>query len=160
MKVYVFTAHQAVDSEVLESHIEVFYSREQAIKTLKEWRDDEMCYVKKRGWYVHDDKEDYFEAYEVGYYATDHCEFSVDECEVKGAPQANTPVTDGKRGASLDDVVTIICYNKKERKTRRDAIEEFSEAMAYCEGSERDRYTNIFMQLMAGRMECDDRRCL
>lgn len=60
------------------------------------------------------------------------------------------------RKASLDDVVTITCYNQTEQKTRREALAFYFEAMMCCEGAERERYTNIYQKLMLGKMECDD----
>lgn len=61
-----------------------------------------------------------------------------------------------KRHDQLDDIVTITCYNKTEKMKRRDAIKLYADGMACCEGSERDRYTEIYMQLIAGKMECYD----
>lgn len=60
------------------------------------------------------------------------------------------------RKASLDDEVSIICYNETKPMIRRDAIAFYFEGMMCCEGSERERYTNIYQQLMLGWMECDD----
>jgi len=155
MKVYVFTAHQAVDCEVLERHTEVFYTKEAAIAMLKEWRDDEMEYANSMGWNISDDAPDHFEAYEDGRYATNHTEFIVEECEVQGSPDDKKVEVEEKK-SPLDDIVTITCYNKTEQMKRGDAIKFYAEGMNCCEGSERDRYTNIYMQLMDGRMECYD----
>lgn len=55
------------------------------------------------------------------------------------------------------DAVKITCYGQtKVWDDRQEAIKEFLEGMACCEGSERDRYTNIYMQLIAGCTECED----
>ena len=55
------------------------------------------------------------------------------------------------------DAVKITCYGEtKIWDDRQEAIKEFLEGMACCEGSERDRYTNIYMQLIAGCTECED----
>lgn len=55
------------------------------------------------------------------------------------------------------DAVKITCYGQtKVWDDRQEAIREFLEGMACCEGSERDRYTNIYMQLIAGCTECED----
>ena len=62
----------------------------------------------------------------------------------------------GKKKASLNDVVSIICYNQQETMLRKDAIKKYAECMACSEGSERDRYVDIYMQLMAGYTECHD----
>ena len=56
----------------------------------------------------------------------------------------------------MDDEVTIICYRQEEKMTRREGLEKYFEGMMYCEGCERERYTNIFQQLMMGAMVCCD----
>ena len=55
-----------------------------------------------------------------------------------------------------NDVVTIHCYKKVEKMNRKDAIKEFYEGMLYCDGSEQERYANIYGQLMEGITECYD----
>lgn len=62
----------------------------------------------------------------------------------------------GLSSKKLKEVVTIICYGQKETKTRQEAIDDFYEAMLCSEGSEHERYENIFFQLMNGKMECND----
>ena len=54
------------------------------------------------------------------------------------------------------DIVTIHCYNSTERMTRKAAMAKYLEGMVACEGSERDRYTNIYCKLADGYVECDD----
>ena len=54
------------------------------------------------------------------------------------------------------DIVKITCYGQTETRTRKDALKFYREAMRACEGSERDRYTNIVMQLEDGATECSD----
>ena len=55
------------------------------------------------------------------------------------------------------DAVKITCYGQtKVWDDRQEAIKEFLEGMACCEGSERDRYTNIYLQLIEGCTECED----
>lgn len=143
MKVYVFTYHQAVDCEFLGVTNKVFANRDDALKAFKAWRDDEMKYVVRDHWTIGTDKEDYFEAYEEGYYNHNHSEGFVNEYDVE-------------ESSSLDDIVTITCYNQTEEMVRRDAIKFYADGMAYCDGSERDRYTNIYLQLMGGDMVCHD----
>ena len=54
-------------------------------------------------------------------------------------------------------VVTTICYGiTKNWDSRTDAIEYFFNAMLYCEGSEKERYTNIYLKLIVGNSVCDD----
>lgn len=55
-----------------------------------------------------------------------------------------------------NDIVTIYCYNQKEVTTRQKAIKFYKKAVQCCEGSERDRYTNILMDLLDGMKICKD----
>ena len=53
--------------------------------------------------------------------------------------------------------VTTICYGKKTVwKNREEAISFFREAMFMCDGSEAERYTRIFAELIAGKCICSD----
>lgn len=64
--------------------------------------------------------------------------------------------TNGK-WPSLDDEVNVTCYNRTEKMKRRDAINMYFEGMMCCDGSERERYTNIYQMLMLGYMDvCDE----
>lgn len=57
------------------------------------------------------------------------------------------------------DTFTIICYGKAKtyKESRRKAlIKEFLEGMMCCDGSERDRYTNIYLDLIEGKKVCSD----
>ena len=54
------------------------------------------------------------------------------------------------------DMVTIICYRQKEIMSRKKAIKEYFEAMVCCDGSESERYANIYQQLMMGYKVCSD----
>lgn len=57
---------------------------------------------------------------------------------------------------SLDSVITI-CYHKKQVwVNRQDAIDFFYCGMCNSEGSEKERYTNIYTQLLAGKNVCKD----
>ena len=77
-------------------------------------------------------------------------EWSIDACTVD----------DLKALFSVDspdnDIVTITCYGQKTTMTRQEALEEYREAMRCCEGSERERYCNIVMDLEDGKTECSD----
>lgn len=55
-----------------------------------------------------------------------------------------------------DDIVTITCYGTTKRMSRNKAIKFYLEGMQCCEGSERERYTNIYLQLLDGCKECSD----
>jgi hypothetical protein len=57
----------------------------------------------------------------------------------------------------LKDSVKVTCYGTtKIWGSRQDAINHFLEGMACCEGCERERYTNIYLQLIKGYDECVD----
>ena len=56
----------------------------------------------------------------------------------------------------MKDAVKVTCYGKTEVMERKDAIKEFFEGMMCCEGSERERYTNIYCQLVEGLNEVYD----
>ena len=56
----------------------------------------------------------------------------------------------------MNDVVTITCYNKTEKRVRKDAMMFYLEGVLCCEGAEQERYANILRQLFMGRMECSD----
>lgn len=56
----------------------------------------------------------------------------------------------------LAEQVTVTCYRKTETMTREQAIDKYYEGMMCCEGSERDRYTNIYCQLMDGYRRVSD----
>jgi hypothetical protein len=56
----------------------------------------------------------------------------------------------------LQEEVKVTCYRQTETMTRGEAIREYYEAMLYCEGSEGERYTNIYLQLMEGLTEVSD----
>jgi hypothetical protein len=53
--------------------------------------------------------------------------------------------------------VTITCYNKTRKLTRRSALKYFMQGMQCSDGSEHDRYETIFFQLLEGNMVCSDR---
>ena len=56
------------------------------------------------------------------------------------------------------DAVTITCYGSTEVwDSRADAMKFYLEGMTACEGAERDRYTNIYLQLLEGRTVCEDK---
>ena len=54
------------------------------------------------------------------------------------------------------DMVTIICYRQEETMPRKKAIRKYFTGMMCCEGSERERYTNIYQQLVMGYKVCND----
>lgn len=53
--------------------------------------------------------------------------------------------------------VFTICYGKmKEWNSREDAVEFFETGMYCSEGSERERYTKIYLELMSGNQVATD----
>jgi hypothetical protein len=53
--------------------------------------------------------------------------------------------------------VTTVCYGeKKVWDSRKEAMDYFYEGMLCCEGSERDRYTNIYCKLAEGARYATD----
>ena len=82
MKVYVFTTHAVADYEDYGINNRVFANEQDAVKALKEWRDDEMQYIRRDGWTIETDESHYFEAFEPGRYIECHSLGFVTEKEV------------------------------------------------------------------------------
>ena len=60
------------------------------------------------------------------------------------------------RFRKVDGVITV-CYGKREYWiSRAEAIRFFLEGVAATEGSERDRYSQIYAELVSGRAVCTD----
>ena len=54
---------------------------------------------------------------------------------------------------------TITCYGEKKTypdSARKQMMDFYAEGMIACEGSERDRYTSVYMGLRAGAKNVDD----
>ena len=57
------------------------------------------------------------------------------------------------------NTVKVICYGQEEVwNSRSEAIAFYMEGVAACEGSERDRYMNVYMDLCEGLAVCTDGR--
>lgn len=55
-------------------------------------------------------------------------------------------------------MITTVCYGKERTwKTREEAMSFFLEGMMACEGSEQERYSNIYMKLQLGLDYCSDK---
>lgn len=54
------------------------------------------------------------------------------------------------------DMVTIITYGQAEQMERKQAEKFMLDCMRHSEGSERDRYTNVYLKLLEGLTECSD----
>lgn len=62
-------------------------------------------------------------------------------------------------GCNMQKTFTITCYGKTTRypERKRAAMKrEYLIAMAFSDGSERGRYTNIYLDLESGRQICTD----
>ena len=59
----------------------------------------------------------------------------------------------------MANTFTITCYGKTttyEESQRKRLTKEYKTAMLCCDGSEADRYSNIYQDLIAGEKECMD----
>ena len=56
----------------------------------------------------------------------------------------------------MNDLVTITCYGKAEKRRRDEAIAFYTEGIFCSEGSERDRYVSIVAGLQSGKKVVDD----
>ena len=82
MKIYLFTSHVAIAGEFLGVNNSVHQTKEDALKAFKIWRDGEMEYVRRDNWTIGTDTDDHFEAFEDGYWCTDHTEGFINEYEI------------------------------------------------------------------------------
>ena len=59
----------------------------------------------------------------------------------------------------MANTFTITCYGKTKtynESQRKKMTKEFEVAMLSCDGSEAERYSNIYQDLIAGEKECMD----
>lgn len=56
----------------------------------------------------------------------------------------------------MKDIVKVTCYGTTKEYERKEAIKRFLEGMMCSEGSERERYTNIYLGLLQGLKEVSD----
>ena len=57
----------------------------------------------------------------------------------------------------MRDMVEVTCYGTTKLYERQQAIREFRIAMQVCEDSEKERYTNIYCELVRGKkVVCDE----
>lgn len=56
----------------------------------------------------------------------------------------------------MADIVKVTCYGRTETMARSKALEKYFEGMMMCDGSEKERYTNIYCQLQQGLTNVTD----
>lgn len=59
--------------------------------------------------------------------------------------------------AKRNEIITVRCYYKEKKMTRAKALKLYREGYECCEGSEKERYSEILMDLMDGKDYCDDK---
>ena len=70
--------------------------------------------------------------------------------------QRSTEWMNGERRIPKNKITTV-CYGKEDEwNSRKEAEAFFLEAMMGSDGSERDRYTNIYIKLQMGMDFCTD----
>ena len=82
-KVYTFLTNQVVDDEVFGVKVNVYPTKDEAMKEFNVWRDEELKYAERDGWTVAKNEEGWYEAYLDGEYAGNHSEGFVDEHTVE-----------------------------------------------------------------------------
>jgi hypothetical protein len=55
-----------------------------------------------------------------------------------------------------EDPVVVTCYGQTKVWERKDALDFFLEGARFCDGSEAERYFNIYYQLLKGAKEAYD----
>ncbi len=59
----------------------------------------------------------------------------------------------------MKEQIKTICYGQtKTWNTRKEAMDYFFDAICGSDGSERERYTNIYLKLVMGKAVCSDER--
>ena len=54
-------------------------------------------------------------------------------------------------------MVKVVCYRKEKIwESREEAMDFYLQGMLACDGSERDRYATIYLQLLVGLDYCTD----
>lgn len=81
--VWLFTAQQTYDLEVLDLVKKVFEKKEDAVAYLKKFVDGERENIKNSGWQIDEDCDTWFFAFEPFRYIENHIEVSVDEMEIE-----------------------------------------------------------------------------
>ena len=82
-KIYTFVTNKVIDDENLGVRVNVYPTREEAMRVFNDWRDEELKYAERDGWTVAQNGEDWYEAYLDGEYAGNHSEGFIDEHTVE-----------------------------------------------------------------------------
>ena len=62
-----------------------------------------------------------------------------------------------RKSGMANTSVEVICYGKsKIWSNRKDAIAFYHQGILECDGSERDRYLSVYMDLIFGKAVCTD----
>lgn len=72
-------------------------------------------------------------------------------------PWINKIIKVGREYRSEDMIITVCYGTQKTWESREEAMSFFLEAMMSCDGSEKDRYCNIYMKLQLGLNYCTDK---
>lgn len=56
----------------------------------------------------------------------------------------------------MSNIITVLCGKEETWKSREQAERFFLEGMMACEGSEQERYSNIYCKLQLGMDYCTD----
>ncbi len=101
--------------------------------------------------------EDPYSKIEPGEKGTVRCVDDIGTIHVNWDCGSSLGVAYGEDYCRRIEEITVTCYGEKEVWTSREEAKKFYLlAMAGSEGSEHERYSNIYMQLCLGLTECSD----
>ncbi len=63
----------------------------------------------------------------------------------------------GIKEVKMEEIITVRCYYKEEKLTKTDAYKKYREAYECSDGSEKERYMEVLMDLADGKDYCDDK---
>lgn len=62
-----------------------------------------------------------------------------------------------KKRTTMNEQITTTCYGHTDKwASREQAVRYFQECAMCSEGAEKERYTNIILQLLDGQTDCHD----
>lgn len=80
---YVFTAEQVYDCEVIDLILVTFWNKNDAVDYMKKFVEDIKSSIKNRGWQVEEDCPTYYQTFEPFHYVENHVECIVHETEIR-----------------------------------------------------------------------------